>query len=86
MAEPYNSNPEQPWEPVELIPLAEAVFCGQCGNITRSKNGHCMGCGSTAIVNIEACWSRGGCQAGPIPLVSSRDGPPGLRILPADAP
>jgi len=54
MAEPYNSLPQRPWQPVEIIPLAAAIYCGDCDNITRAKNGECPACGSTAIVRLSS--------------------------------
>jgi hypothetical protein len=39
--------------PVEIIPVGEAVLCANCGNLTRSPNGHCRACGSAAVANLE---------------------------------
>jgi len=52
MAEPYNSAPPKPWQPVDSIPLAEAVLCANCNCVTRAKNGHCPVCESASIVNL----------------------------------
>lgn len=41
--------------PIDVIPLAEAVYCETCKQITRSKNGHCVACGGSAegIVRVQ---------------------------------
>jgi len=53
MPEPYNSAPNKPWQPVNSIPIAQAVLCANCNCITEAKNGHCLACGSHSIVNLE---------------------------------
>lgn len=58
MAEPYNPLPDKPWQPVDSIPLNEAVLCGNCNAITRARNGHCVVCESVAIVQLEKLLNR----------------------------
>lgn len=58
MAEPYNSAPPRPFDPVESIPLAEAVLCANCNCITRAKNGHCLVCQSRSVVNLATILDR----------------------------
>jgi hypothetical protein len=58
MPEPYNSAPPKPWQPVDSIPLAEAVLCENCGCITRAKNGHCPVCESVAVLSLAALLER----------------------------
>jgi hypothetical protein len=60
MPEPYNSSPERPWQPVDSIPLAEAVLCENCGCVTRAKNGHCPVCESGALLNLATLLDRPG--------------------------
>jgi len=55
MAIPYNSLPNRPWQPVEIIPLGQAVYCANCENVTRAANGTCPACGSASIVRV-ATW------------------------------
>jgi len=38
--------------PGNLIPLQQAVLCANCEVISDSKNGHCMVCGSTSLLNL----------------------------------
>jgi len=54
MAEPYNTAPAKPWQPVDSIPLAEAVLCANCNCVTRAKNGHCPVCESGSVINLAA--------------------------------
>lgn len=56
--EQYNSSPPKPWTPIEIIPAEQAVYCADCDAYTRARNGHCLGCGSSAIVNA-AKMTRG---------------------------
>ncbi len=58
MSLPYNAL-EPKWEPLESIPIGEAVLCANCGMITRAKNCHCPVCQSAAIVNIAKLLDRG---------------------------
>jgi len=43
---------------VDIIPLAEAILCESCQQITRARNGHCPACGSTALVNLSKVLNR----------------------------
>jgi len=45
--------------PVEIIPVGQAVLCGNCNNLTRATNGHCLACGSAAVVNLERLLKGG---------------------------
>lgn len=53
MPEPYNSSPDKPWTPISAIPISRAVLCANCDCVTEAKNGHCVICGSIAIVQLE---------------------------------
>jgi hypothetical protein len=45
--------------PVEIIPVGLAVLCANCNCLTRATNGHCLACGSAAIVNIgKLLWEK----------------------------
>ena len=46
--------------PIDVIPLADAVLCMTCNQITRSKNGHCVACGGSAegIVRVQELLDR----------------------------
>jgi hypothetical protein len=59
MTEPYNSMPPKPWMPVEIIPLAVAIYCADCANVTRAKNGQCPACRSTAVVRLSIFLESG---------------------------
>jgi hypothetical protein len=56
--EPYNNTAKKPWTPVEIIPISQAVLCGNCDAVTRAKNGHCLACGSGSIVQLEKLLNR----------------------------
>jgi hypothetical protein len=58
MPEPYNSSPERPWQPVDAIPLSEAVLCANCDCVTRAKNAHCLICGSHSVLNLASLLDR----------------------------
>lgn len=40
-------------EPVEIIKMAESVYCANCECITKAQNSHCLACGSGSVVNLE---------------------------------
>lgn len=44
--------------PVEIIPLARAVLCADCNQITMATNGHCLACGSHSIMNLGKVLDR----------------------------
>ena len=58
MAEPYNSAEAKPFSPVEIIPIGQAVLCADCDAVTRATNGHCLACGSKAVVPLEKLLNR----------------------------
>jgi hypothetical protein len=58
MANPYNHEAEKPWEPLDKIMLAEAVFCADCTAITKAKNGHCLACGGPSLLNVAVLLNR----------------------------
>jgi hypothetical protein len=37
---------------VQSFPLEEAVYCGNCGQVSDSKGNTCDACESVAIVNL----------------------------------
>ena len=40
------------FEPVELIPLDQAVLCEICHVINRGKNHHCLSCGAFHLAGV----------------------------------
>ena len=44
---------KQMLEPIEIIRLSDAILCANCNCLTRAANGHCLACGSQAVVNLE---------------------------------
>lgn len=46
------------FEPVELIPLDQAVLCENCQVISRAKNDHCLSCGSHSILHLANVLGR----------------------------
>ena len=38
----------------QVIPLREAVLCVDCEMVSNSTQGHCLACGSHALMNIAA--------------------------------
>ncbi len=57
---PYNSAKPRAWVPVEHFPATESVFCVNCGEVVRIRdgdnrfttNGHCLACGSRSILPL----------------------------------
>lgn len=56
---------EQWWEraayrfnPPLAIPVKEAALCGNCHNLTVSKNSSCTFCGSAAVVTLTTVLPR----------------------------
>lgn len=39
-------------QPIEQIPLKDAVLCESCNVLTPAKNGHCPACGAKTIINL----------------------------------
>ncbi len=46
------------WEPIEIIPVSSAILCGNCNCVSKAQNGHCRGCGSGSVVNLERLLQR----------------------------
>jgi|GEM_PF-2603807 len=42
------------FEPVELIPLNQAVLCEDCQMISQARNDHCLSCGSHSILTLAS--------------------------------
>ncbi len=38
---------------INLVPLLQAVLCADCELISEGTNGHCVACGSQAIISIS---------------------------------
>jgi hypothetical protein len=38
---------------VNLVPLLHAVLCADCELISEGTNGHCVACGSQAVISIS---------------------------------
>lgn len=55
------------WTPVEMIALRDAVLCVNCEYLTPAKNGHCLRCGSTALIHAGRLINRE-LEAEPDPL------------------
>jgi hypothetical protein len=46
------------FDPVELIPLDQAVLCENCRVISRGKNHLCLSCGSPSILHLANVLGR----------------------------
>jgi len=53
-----STNQAAGFEPVELVPLDQAVLCENCHVIRRGKNHHCLSCGSPSILYLENVLGR----------------------------
>ena len=50
-----------------IIPVDQAIYCQDCGNITNSPSGRCGKCGSEFVLRIAALIDQppGGPDSGP---------------------
>ncbi|HZU22871.1 MAG TPA: hypothetical protein VE998_08580 [Terriglobales bacterium] len=44
----------KPLAATQVVPLLEAVLCVDCEMVSNSTQGHCLACGSRALLNLAA--------------------------------
>jgi hypothetical protein len=67
------------WPTINLVPLLQAVLCADCELISEGSNGHCVACGSQAVISVSKIL--GGTASEPPRLASC----PGARNEPETA-